>query len=602
MHNLGLITTLASALTVALVLGFITHRLKLSPILGYLVAGICIGPHTPGFIADLDIAAQFAEIGVVLLMFGVGLHFRVKDLVAVKSIAVPGAIVQSLIAAILGAGLAMSLGWNLVSGLVLGLAIAVASTVVLMRALVDHNLLQTPHGHVAVGWLIVEDIFTVFFLVMLPSLADIGSQTEESGAMSTLWAAGEAILKVGLLGVLVLFGGSRVIPKLLIMISRTRSGELFTLAVLVLALVIAAGSALIFGVSMALGAFLAGMVVGRSEVSHQAAANALPMRDAFAVLFFVSVGMLFDPRFLIAQPVLVLGTLAIILLAKPLAALIIVLALGYSVRTGLIVAIGLAQIGEFSFIIADAALDLGILPLAGQSALVAAALISIAANPLLFRILEPIEKWIERHERLRVLLNRRAEARGKSVNLATEARIAADPEINAIVVGYGPVGQTVSGILRDFGLRTVILDLNVDTIRELVAQGHTAFYGDAGREEILKAAGVAKAQYLIVTLPELMSRIPIIVEARLQNPEIKILVRARYLSEQALLEEIGATAVCYEEAEAAVALAAFLLQEICAAPSRIEVETNKIRKQFAIRSWRSLLANNAPTSQDPPQQ
>jgi CPA2 family monovalent cation:H+ antiporter-2 len=395
--------------------------------------------------------------------------------------------------------------------------------------------------------------------------------------------------------------GARVIPWLLVRVARTRSSELFTLSVLAVALVIATGSSFIFGASMALGAFLAGVVVGQSELSHQAAADALPMRDAFAVLFFVSVGMLFDPRVLIAQPGLVLGTLAIILVWNPLAALTIVAVRGYSVRTALTVAVGLAQIGEFSFILAEVARQLGVLPVEGQSVLVAAALISIAANPLLFRTIEPLEARLRRSRRTWALLNRRAEARGRGLNRRTAARLAAAPEtIHAVVVGYGPVGQTVARILREFGIQPVIVDLNVDTVRELVARGHAAIYGDGARDEILAAAGIEKARYLLVTPPDLVSRIPVIVTARLRNPEIKILVRARYLAERVMLEEIGATAVCYEEAEAAVALAAFLLHEIGAPQGRIQEEANKIREEFAIRTWRSLLAETDAPPPAPP--
>jgi CPA2 family monovalent cation:H+ antiporter-2 len=346
MHEIGLILTLSAGLVAALFFGFLTERLRLSPILGYLLAGIAVGPHTPGFTADAAITAQLAEVGVILLMFGVGLHFRLKDLVAVRRVAVPGAVGQSLVATLLAAGVAHWFGWGLGAGLALGIGLSVASTVVLMRVLADGGLLDSVHGHVAVGWLVVEDIFTVVILVLLPASAAVFGGG--GGGLGDLAAAlGLALLKVSLLSVVMLLAGARAIPWMLVAVARTRSRELFTLAILAVALAIATVASRVFGVSMALGAFLAGMVVGQSKVSHQAAADALPMRDAFAVLFFVSVGMLFDPGFLLEEPGLVAATLVIVLVAKPLVALLLVELMGYSVRTGLVVAVGLAQIGEF---------------------------------------------------------------------------------------------------------------------------------------------------------------------------------------------------------------------------------------------------------------
>ncbi len=595
MHDLGLVVTLSAALATALVFGYYTHRLGLSPILGYLLAGIALGPNTPGFIADAKIAGQLAELGVVLLMFGVGLHFHLKDLLAVKSIAIPGAIGQSIVATALGAGMALWAGWSFSAGLVLGVGISVASTVVLMRVLVDNRRLDSPEGHVAVGWLVVEDIFTVLALVLLPALfGPTGVGTEIGGLALTL---GIAVLKLGLLVFLLLFVGGRVIPWMLTKIARTRSAELFTLTILALALVLATGSALLFGVSMALGAFLAGMVVGQSKVSHQAAADALPLRDAFAVLFFVSVGMLFDPQFVLERPALVLGTLAIILIGKPLAALAIVLLLGHSVRTGLTVAIGLAQIGEFSFILAEMGRRIGVLPGEGHSLLVAGALISITINPPLFRAIEPIENWLRCRRRLWRLLNRGTASRAETLQAQAASRLAQDEHaLRAVVVGYGPVGQTITRLLREFNIQPVVVDLNLETITELAAAGHPAIYGDAARAEILKAAGIGKARYLLVTLPDLAGRLPVIITARELNADLKIFVRARYLGERSMLEEVGATWVCYEEAEAAVALADTMLREVGADQTRIENEANKIRDEFALRRPAPIL----PTVSDPP--
>ena len=583
MHDVGLLLTLTLGLTAALILGFITHRLGLSPILGYLLAGVVVGPYTPGPVADAKVAEQFAEIGVILLMFGVGLHFSVKDLLAVKSIAIPGAVGQSLVATGLGTAVAWSLGWGIGSGVVLGIAISVASTVVLMRGLEEHSGLQTPESRIAVGWLIVEDIFTVLVLVLLPVLVS-SLQAGTAGTQGLLLSIGVAALKLGLLAVIVLYAGGKIIPWVLTRVARTRSRELFTLTVLAVALAIATGSAHFFGASMALGAFLAGMVVGQSKESHQAAADALPMRDAFAVLFFVSVGMLFDPRFLLQRPVLVLSIMGIILIAKPLVALVIVVVLGYSMRTALTVAVGLAQIGEFSFILADQANKLGVLPREGASVLIASALLSISLNPLLFRSVRPLEKWLRRRPKLWKALNAPAERRGRALNedtIDTQAR--AREAARAIVVGYGPVGQTVTRILQEFGIHPIIIDLNIDTITRLKGQGMSALYGDASKAEILKHAGIDKAKHLILTLPDLEARTPVILEARHLNADLNIIVRARYLTEKKVLGELGVTAVSYEEAEAAVGLSELLLRAEGAAQTKIDEEAGRIRAEFDVK-------------------
>jgi monovalent cation:H+ antiporter-2, CPA2 family len=582
MHNVDLILTLTLGFSAALVLGYVTQRLGLSPILGYLLAGIAAGPYTPGPVADARLAAQLAEVGVILLMFGVGLHFHLKDLLAVRAIAIPGAVGQSLVATAFGALIAWGAGWPLGSGIVLGIAISVASTVVLMRVLVDNKALDTPQGHIAVGWLIVEDILTVLVLVLLPVVASSAGQG--GGAAAIAGSLGLALLKIGVLVFLVLVLGSRVIPWILTQVARTRSRELFTLAVLALALVVATGSAVLFGASMALGAFLAGMVVGQSKVSEQAAADALPMRDAFAVLFFVSVGMLFDPRFLAREPLLVLAVLGVILIAKPLIALAIVLSLGYTVRTALTVALGLAQIGEFSFILADQAK--GILPPAAGSLLVAGALLSIALNPLLFRVIGPLESRLRKRKKLWSRLNRRAENRVKNVAVHLPADEAA---VRAVVVGYGPVGRTTRQILESFGIRPVVVDLNVDTVNRLKAEGVPAVYGDAAKSDILQAAGTEKAKYLVVTLPDLVARLPVLISARELNPDIQIFSRARYLAERGTLEEFGVTAVCYEEAEAASGLAEFLLRAEGAPEERIERELDRIAAELAVPRRRPSL-------------
>src|SRR4051794_2854117 len=357
MHHFELIITITGGLVAALVFGFAMHRLGLSPIVGYLLAGIVVGPRTPGFVANEKFATELAEVGVILLMFGVGLQFHFKELLAVRRVAVPGAVVQSLAATALGSVVGWAFGWGWSAGLVYGMALSVASTVVLVRVLTDHNVLHTPVGHIAVGWLVVEDLFTVVVLVLLPAL--FGGEGAGPGGLPLALLL--TALKIGVLVALTFLLGGRLIPWLLGRVDQTRTRELFTLTVLVVALGLAVGSALLFGVSMALGAFLAGMVVGRSEFSLRAATEALPMRDAFAVLFFVSVGMLFNPRYLIESPALVAATLAVVLLGKPLAALGIVLALKYPVRVAISVAVVLAQIGEFSFMLATAGKSLGLL-------------------------------------------------------------------------------------------------------------------------------------------------------------------------------------------------------------------------------------------------
>jgi CPA2 family monovalent cation:H+ antiporter-2 len=585
MHgDFGLLINLSVSLVLALVLGLLTRRLRLSPIVGYLLAGVALGPQTPGFVADPKMAAELAEIGVVLLMFGVGLHFDLRDLLAVRRIALPGAGGQILVATTLGILAALLAGLEPGAGLVIGVAVSVASTVVLIRVLLDYDALHTTQGHIAVGWLIVEDIFTVLVLVAMPALA--GAFGEQAGEGQNVFVAlGFAVVKVAVLGLVVVAGGRVVIPWLLRQVARTRSRELFTLTVLALALAVATGSAVGFGVSMALGAFLAGMIVGQTEVSHQAAADALPMRDAFAVLFFVSVGMLFAPRVVIERPGLLLGLLGIVLLAKPVTAFLIVWALRYSVRTALSVAVALAQIGEFSFLLADQAMGDGLLPVEGYSLLVACALLSISVNPLLFRAIDPLERWLRSKPRLWRALSRRSEAGGAELNLATRVRLAEagrgeKKPVTAVVVGYGPVGQTACRILKEFGVRPVVVDLNLDTVRSLAESGELAVYGDATQREILAAAEIREAKYLLVTVPEVLTRTVMILAAKDLNPDLRVFARARYIQERAWLEEVGATGVVTEEAETAVGLAVLLLREVGADEGRVREEIRRIQEEL----------------------
>jgi CPA2 family monovalent cation:H+ antiporter-2 len=557
-QHLPLLTTLAAAFLAAWILGLLTQRLGLSPIVGYLLAGIVIGPHTPGFAGDVGLAQQLAEVGVILLMFGVGLHFDLSDLWKVRRVAIPGAIGQSLVATLAAAGLFHLLGWGLTAGLVTGMAMAVASTVVLLRVLMDKGMLQTSHGHVAVGWLIVEDLLTVLVLVLLPLLGDKaeGAGGAGSGLATFAWA----FAKLGLMVLVVLVAGGRLVPWILTQVAKLRSPELFTLTVLVLSVTIAVGSASIFGASVALGAFLAGIVVAQSPVSHQAAADALPMRDAFAVIFFVSVGMLFDPSFVFREPAMVAAALAVVLLFKPLAALVIVAICGYPARTALTVAIGLAQIGEFSFIVAQVAGEHGLIPPEGMSVLVAAAMISITINPLLFGALDRIERAVANVPWLFRLLEARHAARTRDINDTGGHKAAEEQRPLAIIVGYGPVGRLVDAMIRDAGLATVIVDMNIDTVRSLASSGRVAIYGDATRREVLEQAGIRKAQHLVVTLPDSSGRASLVMAARELSPAVEITVRARHLAEREPLVQAGAAKVVFEEGEAGVALARHVLE------------------------------------------
>ena len=482
MENLDLILTLTGGLAAALALGYVTHRLGLSPIVGYLLAGIVVGPHTPGFVANRHLADQLAEIGVILLMFGVGLHFDIKDLLAVRRVALPGAIGQSLISTMLGAGVALAFGWAWFASIVFGLALSIASTVVLTRVLTDSNELHTPVGNIAVGWLVVQDVFAVLVLVLLPAFLGKGN----AGAGGLPLALGLAALKIGLLIVCVIVVGGRLIPWLLRQVAVAHSRELFTLTILVVALGIAVGSSKLFGVSMALGAFLAGMVVGRSEFSVRAATEALPMRDAFAVLFFVSVGMLFDPAFLLKAPGLVAATLAVVLVGTPLAALVIVLALGYPLRVALTVAFALGQIGEFSFILAALGRTLGVLTEEATYALVAVAIVSISLSPLLHRLVDPLDAWFARHPRLSRRFGTRAQRSSPDNSSSEDLR--PDPRHRAVVVGYGPVGQTLTRLLRENGIEPTVIEMNLETVTRLREEGVSALYGDANHSGTLKAA------------------------------------------------------------------------------------------------------------------
>lgn len=531
MHDLNVLLTFAGGLTFALVLGAIAVKLRLSPIVGYLVAGIFAGPFTPGYVADAAVAEQFAELGVILLLFGIGLRFHLKELFAVWRIAVPGALIQSLLSTVLTAVLLRWVGWTWQAGIILGIAISVASTVVMALVLAEHHDLHAPIGHIAIGWTVVEDLLTVVVLLLLPLLFGRSEQDEVH-----LWMVlGVAGLKVIGLVATVAVLGTWVIPRLLENIARSRSRELFTLAVLVIAIGIAVGAAKLFGVSMALGAFLAGLAVGRSEFAARAANDALPMRDAFAVLFFVSVGMLFDPLALLRTPAPVVLVLLVVLLGKPLAAAFTVRLLGKPKDTAIPVGLAFSQVGEFSFILGSVARSLGLIDSAGWNALVASSIISIALNPTWYRL---GRTWLGRPEE---------RTPPKHVPVSIDRQ-------RCILVGFGPVGRIVHRLLLSQDMTVTVLDLNIDAVRELREAGHSALYGDVLRPGTLEEAGIANAGSLILSA-DVDDAAEIIRYARALNPELDVLVRCAHLRDVKKLEQAGASRVFAGEAEVGVALA-----------------------------------------------
>ena len=564
MPETGLILTLAGGLAAALVGGYLTQRLGLSPIVGYLIAGVVVGPYTPGYTADVHLAEQFAEVGVILLMFGVGLQFHIDELLAVRRVAIPGAMLQSLVATGLGAVAARGFGWEWASAIVFGLSLSVASTVVLIRVLSDSRQLHTGAGHIAVGWLVVEDLFTVVVLVLLPALA--GAPTPGTIAISL----GITILKVAGLGIVAAALGSRVIPLVLDRVAATRSRELFTLAVLALALGLAVSAALVFGVSMALGAFLAGMIVGRSDYSLRAATDALPMRDAFAVLFFLSVGMLLRPMALLEHPSFVLAALFIVLVGKPATAAVVTWAMRYPLRTTLSVAVSLAQIGEFSFMLVTLGRTLGVVPADALDVVVATAIISITLNPLAFRSIEPLTTKLGQ---IRFFRSEPIEASdiGASSSL--------DPGGRAIVIGHGPTGRTVTRLLRENGISPTIVELNIDAVRQLRENGISAVYGDASHTDTLVSAGLRHASTLIVSGADTGSP-AIIQSARSINPTAHIFVRSAYLRDVPPLRQAGAEQVFAGEGEVALAMTEAVLRRLGATPDQIDRERARVREEL----------------------
>ena len=581
-HATGLISIIALGLVCAFVGGMAAQRLRLPPLVGYLVAGIAIGPFTPGFVGDAEIAAQLAELGVILLMFGVGLHFSLKDLMAVRAIALPGAVVQIAAATAMGAGLAAAFGWSLGAGIVFGLALSVASTVVLLRALEGRGLLDSDKGRIAVGWLIVEDLAMVLALVLLPALApSLGGAAPQDGHAGAAHGIGVTLgltlAQVGVFMAVMLIGGRRFVPYLLGLAARTGSRELFTLAVLASAVGIAFASSELFGVSFALGAFFAGMVLAESDLSHQAAADSLPLQDAFAVLFFVSVGMLFDPGILIREPLSVLGVLGVIVVGKSLAAIAIVLAFGHPVGTALTIAASLAQIGEFSFILAGLGISLKLLPEPGRDLILGGALLSITLNPLFFALAERASAWLgERPDLRRRLERRRAAALPVSVG---------EPGMrgHAVLVGYGRVGSAIAGALADWNLPYVVVERDRRRVEELRSEGVPAVFGDATAPGILEAADIGAAHLLVVATPDSHQGRRLLAKARAANPGIDSVVRTHSDAERRRLEEDGVGLVLMAERELALGMMTYALRSLGVreGDARLFVDTSRTESQVA---------------------
>jgi len=550
MHSGPLIAILVAGIGLAFLFGALAHRLRVSPLVGYLLAGVVVGPFTPGFVADQGLANELAEIGVILLMFGVGLHFSLKDLLSVKTIAVPGAVVQITVATLMGVGLGWLMGWSLMAGVVFGLALSVASTVVLLRALQERRLVETERGRIAVGWLIVEDLAMVLALVVIPAVAgamkgDAGGVSGEAGGPFGLGLTGVLLVTLGKVAAFVavmLIAGRRVIPWILHWVAHSGSRELFRLAVLAIALGVAFGAAELFGVSFALGAFFAGMILSESALSQRAAEETLPLRDAFAVLFFVSVGMLFDPSILVRAPLELAATLLIILVGKSLAAFLIVRAFGRSTGTALTISASLAQIGEFSFILAGLGVGLGILPPIGQDLILAGAILSILLNPILFALLfrfVPVEE-------------------ATTPKAATaDAAPTLEPtrlEGHTILVGYGRVGSVIGAGLKDSGAPFVVIEDRAAPSQAARADGAEVLFGNAADPTVLQAANVAAARRLVVVIPDAFEAGQVVEQARGTNPTLEILARAHSDAGAAHLRACGASETVMSEQVVAHAL------------------------------------------------
>ncbi len=550
------ITTVAIAFVAAFALGFLAQRLKLSPIVGYLLAGVAVGPHTPGFVIDVDLANQFAEIGIILLMFGVGLHFSIKDLRAVRGIAIFGALLNTVIATALGFYVASWWGWTPGASFIFGLSLSVASTVVLTRALESRHALDAQEGRIAIGWLIVEDLIMVVALVLLPAATDL-LRSGDLPPTQRLLDIGETITftvaKIAFFGAIVVLVGRKVAPWILAHVARTGSRELFTLSVLALAFGIAYGSSELFGVSFALGAFFAGMVLNESDLSYQAAADSIPFQDAFAVLFFVSVGMLFDPATVLEQPLHVFGAVIVVILGKALIAFLITLAFRYQVSVSLTVGAGLAQIGEFSFILAALGVQRGVLTEEARSLILTIALISISANPLLMQLIGPLSRALGRWGRFSQAVTRYCAVPGTGPS---------DLRDHTIIIGYGRVGSVVGAELQRQGRNFVVIEYDRANVEKLRTQGLNVIFGNGGAQAVLEASNVAAAKLLVVTVPDGFAAGHILNHARKVNPNIKVIARTHSEDQLKFLKRQGIDIAVMGEHELAVAMAEYSLRTL----------------------------------------
>jgi CPA2 family monovalent cation:H+ antiporter-2 len=548
-HDVSLITTIAAAFGFALILGFVAERLKMPALVGYLLAGILIGPATPGFVADISTASQLSEIGVMLLMFGVGLHFSLDDLLSVKRIALPGAVVQMSLATALGTGIGWWWGWSIGAALIFGLSLSCASTVVLLKALEARGILESMNGRIAVGWLVVEDLATVLILVLLPPLAGVlgGTGGPVEGAAPLWQTIGKTLFEVAAFIALMLIVGRRALPWLLWQVARTGSRELFTLAVIASAISIAYGAAQLFSVSFALGAFFAGTVMRNSEFSHRAAEESLPLRDAFSVLFFVAVGMLFDPLVLVEKPGHVFGTVAIIIVGKSIAAMALVLTLRYPLNTALIVAASLAQIGEFSFILAGLGMSLGLFSQEGMSLVLAGALISIALNPFVFAAVTPFRNWALKRSELARHLEHREDPYAE-LPTSTEGKFLAG---QVVLVGFGRVGRRIAEALGELGIPYVVVEQNRELVDALRKRGGAAVSGNAAEPAVLIQAHIAHAAMLVIATPDTINVRQMSDTARTLNPAIEVVLRTHSEDEAVLLDKEGIGTVFFGEEELA---------------------------------------------------
>ena len=597
-HDISLITTIAAALGFGLIFGFIATRMKLPALVGYLAAGILIGPATPGFVADTVLAGQLAEVGVMLMMFGVGLHFSIDDLWEVRRIALPGAILQIAVATAMGMGLAHLWGWPIGGGLVFGLALSVASTVVLLRALEERGILDTLNGRIAVGWLVVEDLVTVLVLVLLPPLAGLlGGTSPGAGggaAGDNVWLTMAITLgQVAAFIALMLLVGRKVFPWILWQVARTGSRELFTLCVLAAAVGIAYGSTQLFGISFALGAFFAGMVLRESEFSHRAAQESLPLRDAFSVLFFVSVGMLFEPRILIDQPLRVLAVVAIIIFGKSIAAFVLVIALRYPPKTALTVSASLAQIGEFSFILAALGLSLNLMPVEGQHLILAGAIISIALNPLVFHLSKPLKNWLDATD-FAHKFERPADPLAELPATVDTAKLTG----LVVLVGYGRVGRRIADALAERAIHFVVAEENREIVDQLRKRGIAAVAGNASDPAVLIQAHIVQATMLVIATPDTFHVRAMIDTARTLNPTIQTVLRSHNEEEAELLRVEDAGRVFIGEQELANGMTQYVLDNVTKNIRGQAQSGRDVRARGQVQSGRDVGGNSRDAAPD----